>query len=52
MTEPEYGIAVCEYGVPVRVNRDGSMLTTCRECQQRIKAIEAEAASEPHGADD
>lgn len=34
-----YGIALCEHNVPVRVNDDGTMLTTCRECTERIKAV-------------
>lgn len=36
--ENHYGIAICEHNVPIRVNGDGSMLTVCRECSERIKA--------------
>lgn len=32
----EFGIAICEHGIPVRVNEDGSMLTVCIVCRDRI----------------
>lgn len=36
--ENHYGLAICEHNIPIRVNGDGSMLTVCRVCSERIKA--------------
>lgn len=34
-----HGIAVCEHGTAVRINDDGSMLTVCRVCRERIRRL-------------